>query len=257
MGRPLVVTWNKSIWSGRPRRRWEPRALKRSDGEGGVGARVVVAPRGDDSHSSAHEVFLAAASQRTSQIRLGRGIVLMPPGYHQTVAAAPPAADTQRARARTSPCAGWTGRDVCEHAVGGVKTVHRFATGKGPKSYPKLGTDPLGSGEKLRDGTLDALDHAGALHSDAHEAFGTSARCRWTRSSGSSARGSRDPKVGPRSHGQGRRATRSGPAHDGLHRMEGRARSGAAQPGDVRGGVKPATGADRQTRILNFAGRAV
>lgn len=33
------------------------------------------------SHSSASEVFLAAASQRTQQIRLGFGIVAMPPGY--------------------------------------------------------------------------------------------------------------------------------------------------------------------------------
>ncbi len=34
------------------------------------------------SHSSAPEVFLAACSQRTHQIRLGHGIVLMPPGYN-------------------------------------------------------------------------------------------------------------------------------------------------------------------------------
>src|SRR5207249_9487334 len=34
------------------------------------------------SHSSAPEVFLAAASQRTKQIRLGHGIVLMPPAYN-------------------------------------------------------------------------------------------------------------------------------------------------------------------------------
>ena len=34
------------------------------------------------SHSSAPEVFLGAASQRTSQIRLGHGITLMPPGYN-------------------------------------------------------------------------------------------------------------------------------------------------------------------------------
>lgn len=33
------------------------------------------------SHSSASEVFLAACSQRTRQIRLGFGIVAMPPGY--------------------------------------------------------------------------------------------------------------------------------------------------------------------------------
>jgi alkanesulfonate monooxygenase SsuD/methylene tetrahydromethanopterin reductase-like flavin-dependent oxidoreductase (luciferase family) len=34
------------------------------------------------SHSSAPEVFLAAASQRTSRIRLGHGIALMPPPYN-------------------------------------------------------------------------------------------------------------------------------------------------------------------------------
>ncbi|MGE3535878.1 MAG: LLM class flavin-dependent oxidoreductase [Candidatus Tectimicrobiota bacterium] len=34
------------------------------------------------SHSSAPEVFLAAASQRTSRIRLGHGIALMPPQYN-------------------------------------------------------------------------------------------------------------------------------------------------------------------------------
>src|SRR5687768_11929182 len=33
------------------------------------------------SHSSASEVFLAAASQRSQRIRLGFGIVAMPPGY--------------------------------------------------------------------------------------------------------------------------------------------------------------------------------
>src|SRR5215510_526519 len=34
------------------------------------------------SHSSAPEVFLAAASQRTSRIRLGHGIVQLPPAYN-------------------------------------------------------------------------------------------------------------------------------------------------------------------------------
>ena len=33
-------------------------------------------------HSSAPEVFLAAASQRTRRIRLGHGIVQLPPGYN-------------------------------------------------------------------------------------------------------------------------------------------------------------------------------
>src|SRR5690349_16311529 len=34
------------------------------------------------SHSSAPEVFLAACSQRTKRIRLGHGIVQMPPGFN-------------------------------------------------------------------------------------------------------------------------------------------------------------------------------
>src|SRR5881398_4149480 len=34
------------------------------------------------SHSPAPEVFLAAASQRTKRIRLGHGIVLLPPGFN-------------------------------------------------------------------------------------------------------------------------------------------------------------------------------
>src|SRR6202021_1226486 len=33
-------------------------------------------------HSSAPEIFLAGASQRTKQIRLGHGITLLPPGYN-------------------------------------------------------------------------------------------------------------------------------------------------------------------------------
>lgn len=37
------------------------------------------------SHSSAPEVFLAAASQRTARIRLGHGVMLMPPAYNHPV----------------------------------------------------------------------------------------------------------------------------------------------------------------------------
>lgn len=37
------------------------------------------------SHSSAPEIFLAAASQRTQNIRLGHGVVLMPPRYNEPV----------------------------------------------------------------------------------------------------------------------------------------------------------------------------
>src|SRR5665647_3427235 len=34
------------------------------------------------SHSSAPEIFLAACSQRTKRIRLGHGVMLMPPKYN-------------------------------------------------------------------------------------------------------------------------------------------------------------------------------
>src|SRR5471032_996285 len=40
------------------------------------------------SHSSAPEVFLAACSQRTKNIRLGHGIMLMLPGYNHPARAA-------------------------------------------------------------------------------------------------------------------------------------------------------------------------
>ena len=82
------------------------------------------------SHSSAPEVFLAAASQRTRRIRLGHGIVLMPPGYNHPARVAeriatldlvsngradfgtgnPPPAPSSRAsasiRASAAPCGG-------------------------------------------------------------------------------------------------------------------------------------------------------
>ncbi len=74
---------------------------------------------------------------------------------------------------RKAPCEGWTGTDVYEHALGNLKMVHAFATtGHAPKSAPKLGKDPLKAWEKLRDQTLESLDHDGVLHSMAHEPFG-------------------------------------------------------------------------------------
>jgi uncharacterized protein (TIGR03086 family) len=75
--------------------------------------------------------------------------------------------------AKKAPCAGWTGKDVYEHGLGNLKMIHAFATtGNGPKSTPKLGKHPLGAWEKLRDQTLESLDHEGVLHSIANDPFG-------------------------------------------------------------------------------------
>lgn len=80
---------------------------------------------------------------------------------------------SDKALARKSPCAGWTGKDVVEHALGSVKMVHSFTTtGNGPKSTPKLAADPVAQWAKLRDSTIEALDHPGALQSIANEPFG-------------------------------------------------------------------------------------
>ncbi|MDH4277893.1 MAG: TIGR03086 family metal-binding protein [Acidimicrobiia bacterium] len=74
---------------------------------------------------------------------------------------------------RKSPCEGWTGADVYEHVLGGVKMVQSFAaTGTGPRSTPKLGAKPLEAWEKLRDQTLEALDQEGVLQSIAKDPFG-------------------------------------------------------------------------------------
>ncbi|MEZ5256745.1 MAG: hypothetical protein R2705_07600 [Ilumatobacteraceae bacterium] len=74
---------------------------------------------------------------------------------------------------RKAPCAGWTGKDVYEHGIGNLAMIKSFATtGKGPKRTPKLGADPVGAWVKLRDQTLEALDHAHVLQTVVHDPFG-------------------------------------------------------------------------------------
>ena len=74
---------------------------------------------------------------------------------------------------RRAPCAGWTGKDVYEHAMGNLAMIKAYAkTGRGPKSTPKLGKDPLGAWIKLRDDVLAALDQPAVLDSNATQPFG-------------------------------------------------------------------------------------
>lgn len=74
---------------------------------------------------------------------------------------------------RKAPCAGWTGTDVFEHGMGNLAMIRAYAkTGKGPRSTPKLGKDPLGAWIRLRDDTLATLDQPEVLHSIATAPFG-------------------------------------------------------------------------------------
>lgn len=80
---------------------------------------------------------------------------------------------SDKALARKSPCEGWKGTDVVEHALGGTKMTHAAAaTSKPPKTYPKVGADPWAQWAKLRDATLEALDQPDILDSVAETFFG-------------------------------------------------------------------------------------
>ncbi len=73
-------------WSADSERRLFREALEQAELADGLGFAAIWAVEQhfleEYSHSSAPEVFLAAASQRTTQIRLGHGVVLMPPPYN-------------------------------------------------------------------------------------------------------------------------------------------------------------------------------
>jgi uncharacterized protein (TIGR03086 family) len=164
-----------------------------------------------------------------------------------------------KAFTRKSPCAGWTGKDVYEHGMGNLAMIKSYATtGKGPKSTPKLGKDPLGAWAKLRDQTLEALDHPHVLESIAHDPFG--------------------PEFGPLPMDtlvgfMGADLTvhvwdmaRTAKVDERLD--PGLVKASMAVwknlPADIlrgtgmfAGAVKPAQGADAQTRLLNFLGRTV
>ena len=159
---------------------------------------------------------------------------------------------------RKAPCAGWTGKDVYEHAVGGVKMLQSFvATGRGPKSTPKLGADPLGAWAKLRDATLEALDHPGALQAIAHDPFGPDfgpmpidalvgfMSADLTVHTWDLARTAKvDERLDPALCKATLAAWKALP--ESVLRMQGM----------FANAVKPAKGADVQTKMLNFLGRA-
>lgn len=160
---------------------------------------------------------------------------------------------------RRAPCAGWTGKDVYEHVMGNLAMIRSFATtGVAPKSSPKLGKDPRGAWVKLRDQTLEALDHPHVLHSTAHQPFGAEfgdmpvdalvgfmaaelAVHVWDMA--------RTAKVDERLEPALVTIT--------LATWKTLPEEVLRMPGFFGPAIKPAKGADAQTRMLNFLGRAV
>jgi uncharacterized protein (TIGR03086 family) len=160
---------------------------------------------------------------------------------------------------RKAPCDGWTGADVYEHAAGNLAMIKGFATkGKSPKSSLKLGADPLGAWIKLRDQTLEALDHPHVLEAIATDPFGPDF--------GSVPM---DALVGfmaadlvPHTWDMARTAKvderlDAGLVKHALATWKTLPEAVLRMPGMMGAAVKPAPGADAQTKMLNFLGRAV
>ncbi len=160
---------------------------------------------------------------------------------------------------RKAPCEGWTGKDVYEHALGNLAMIKSYATtGKGPKSTPKLGDDAVGAWIKLREQTLEALDHDGVLQSVANEPFG--------KDFGSMPL---DALVGfmgadlvPHTWDMARTAKVDERLDPSLVKMSLAAWKALPpevlrMPGMMGATVKSAPGADAQTKMLNFLGRTV
>jgi len=160
---------------------------------------------------------------------------------------------------RKAPCAGWTGTDVYEHGIGNLAMIKSFATtGKGPKTSPKLGKDPLGAWLKVRDQTLEVLDHPHVLQATAVDPFGPGfgsmpvdallgfmaaelAVHVWDLARTAKVDERLDPTL----------------VKHTLATWKSLPEEVLRMPGMMGPAIKPAAGADAQTKMLNFLGRAV
>ncbi|MEZ5217832.1 MAG: TIGR03086 family metal-binding protein [Ilumatobacteraceae bacterium] len=160
---------------------------------------------------------------------------------------------------RKAPCAGWTGKDVYEHGIGNLAMIKSFATtGKGPKRTPKLGADPVGAWVKLRDQTLEALDHAHVLQTVVHDPFGPD----FGPMPMDDLVGFMAADLAPHTWDLARTAKVDERLDPSLvkHTMaiwKSLPEDVLRMPGMMAPAIKPAAGADAQTKLLNFLGRAV
>jgi uncharacterized protein (TIGR03086 family) len=166
---------------------------------------------------------------------------------------------SEKALARKAPCDGWKGTDVVEHVMGALAMVNSYATtGNGPKKTPKVGADALASWSKLRDATLATLDSEGALQRIANDPFGPEfgpmpidaligfMAADMVPHIWDLARTAKvDERLDPTLVKHATAMWKSLP--DQVLRM----------PGMMGPAVKPAKGADAQTKLLNLLGRTV
>lgn len=160
---------------------------------------------------------------------------------------------------RKAPCAGWTGKDVFEHGIGNLAMIKSFAaTGKGPKTTPKLGADPLGQWVKLREQTLEVLDHEHVLQSIAHDPFGPD----FGPMPMDALVGFMAADLVPHTWDLARTAKVDERLDPTLVKYTAATWKSLPEevlrmPGMMGAAVKPAKGADAQTKMLNFLGRTV
>ena len=160
---------------------------------------------------------------------------------------------------RAAPCTGWTGKDVYEHALGNLAMIKGYATkGVGPKSTPKLGDDPLAAWVKLREQTLEVLDHTHVLQSMAKDPFG--------KEFGSmpidALVGFMGADLVPHTWDMARTAKvderlDASLVKSALALWKGLPQEVLRMPGMMGTAVKSPAGADPQTKMLNFLGRTV
>ena len=160
---------------------------------------------------------------------------------------------------RKAPCAGWTGKDVYEHALANLAMVKSFATtGVGPKSTPKLGDDALAGWIKLREQTLEVLDHPHVLQSIAKDPFGPD----FGSMPLDALVGFMGADLVPHTWDMARTANVDERLDANLVKTTLAAWKTLPpevlrMPGMMGAAVRSAPGADAQTKMLNFLGRAV
>mgnify|MGYP002682591410 CR=1 FL=1 len=146
-----------------------------------------------------------------------------------------------------------------QHLLGNLAMIKSYATtGKGPKGEPKIAADPIAQWDKLRDQTLATLDHEGALHRIAHEPFGAD----FGSMPVDALVGFMAAELTVHVWDMARTAKVDERLDAGLVKASAATWKSLPEPvlrmpGMFGVAIKPTAGADAQTKLLGFLGRAV